>query len=292
MPETPDIPDELPLPDEAAVMDEAAAPTSDGETRETTSVPETTKEHDPMLDVHPAHHAASTWRDFFIHIATIVIGLLIAVGLEQAVEAVHHHHQREDLIADFRGECERNITLADLNIKNMQGDRAWEKTWLDELRKSALDPRIAAVVLPARPSANQYEGVTRSVWAIGKSNGTAALLPETLAEMYDRTDHESDEVYVSADHYTATLRHLSNLARADGFSFNARVASPAISVELSFLQRTELISALADLIGDDDALIRWTAILRGASQAVVDNVGSRDAMGPYLRRAQAQAAVE
>jgi hypothetical protein len=26
-----------------------------------------------MLDVHPPHHAASSWRDFFIHIATIVI---------------------------------------------------------------------------------------------------------------------------------------------------------------------------------------------------------------------------
>ena len=36
-----------------------------------------------MLDVHPAHHAASTWRDFFIHIATIVLGLLIAIGLER-----------------------------------------------------------------------------------------------------------------------------------------------------------------------------------------------------------------
>ena len=36
-----------------------------------------------MLDVHPAHHAANTWRDFFIHIATIVLGLLIAVSLEQ-----------------------------------------------------------------------------------------------------------------------------------------------------------------------------------------------------------------
>jgi hypothetical protein len=46
-----------------------------------------------MLDVHPAHHAASTWKDFFIHIATIVIGLLIAVGLEQTVE--HIHHRRE-----------------------------------------------------------------------------------------------------------------------------------------------------------------------------------------------------
>ena len=291
MPETPEIPAELPLADEAAVVADRAS-ASDSKTPETTSVPETTREHAPMLDVHPAHHAASTWRDFFIHIATIVIGLVIAVGLEQAVEAVHHHHQREALIADFRGECERNISLADSNIKSMQRERAWEQMWLDALRKSALDPRIATVVLPARPTANQYEGVTRSVWAIGKSNGTAALLPETLAEMYDRTDHESDEVYVSADHYTATLRHLSNLARADGFSFNARVASPAISVELSLLQRTELISTLADLIGDDDAHIRWTAILRGASQAVLDNVGSRDAMVPYILRAQTEAAVE
>ena len=50
-----------------------------------------------MLDVHPAHHAASTWRDFFIHIATIVIGLLIAVGLEQTVEYFHHQHQLHDV---------------------------------------------------------------------------------------------------------------------------------------------------------------------------------------------------
>ena len=36
--------------------------------------PETPAEEPaPMLDVHPAHHAANSWRDFFIHIATIVI---------------------------------------------------------------------------------------------------------------------------------------------------------------------------------------------------------------------------
>ena len=33
-----------------------------------------------MLEVHPPQHAAHSWRDFFIHIATIVIGLLIAPG--------------------------------------------------------------------------------------------------------------------------------------------------------------------------------------------------------------------
>jgi hypothetical protein len=59
-----------------------------------------------MIDVHDAHHAASTWREFFIHIATIVLGLLIAVGLEQTVEYFHHWNEvtqtREALQAERR----------------------------------------------------------------------------------------------------------------------------------------------------------------------------------------------
>ena len=174
----------------------------------------------------------------------------------------------------------------------MRSDRAWAQAWLDELRKSSMNPGIVTVVLPARHPANQYEGVSRSVWAIAKSNGTAALLPETIAEMYERVDHESDEVYRSNDLYAEGLRHLGNLARADGFSVNPRLASPALALQLSSLQRAELTTALAELIGELNTLIRWTAILKGACQAVLDNVRSRDAMGPYLRRAQNDAAVE
>jgi hypothetical protein len=47
----------------------------------------------PMLDVHAPHEVVRTWKDFFIHIATIVIGLLIALGLEQTVEFFHHRRQ-------------------------------------------------------------------------------------------------------------------------------------------------------------------------------------------------------
>ena len=47
----------------------------------------------PMLDVHAPHEVLHTWKDFFIHIAIIVIGLLIAVGLEQTVEYFHHRQQ-------------------------------------------------------------------------------------------------------------------------------------------------------------------------------------------------------
>ena len=61
-----------------------------------------------MLDVHPPHHPPHTWRDFFIHIATIVIGLLIAVGLEQTVEAIHHAHQRHELEESLKRDSEEN----------------------------------------------------------------------------------------------------------------------------------------------------------------------------------------
>jgi hypothetical protein len=65
-----------------------------------------------MLDVHPPPHAAHGWRDFFVHIATIVIGLLIALGLEQSAEGIHHRQQvREarDAIAAERGANQREF---------------------------------------------------------------------------------------------------------------------------------------------------------------------------------------
>lgn len=61
-----------------------------------------------MLDVHDAHHAASTWREFFIHIATICVGLLIAIGLEQTVEFFHHRHQVEETRRELARERDLN----------------------------------------------------------------------------------------------------------------------------------------------------------------------------------------
>jgi hypothetical protein len=59
-----------------------------------------------MIDIHPPHHAATTRRDFLIHLSTVVLGILIAIGLEQSVEVLHRRHQlhelREGAIVDAR----------------------------------------------------------------------------------------------------------------------------------------------------------------------------------------------
>jgi len=64
-----------------------------------------------MLDVHPPHQAAHTWTDFFIHIAIIVVGLLIALGLEQTVEHVHLRHDLNETRVALKREQRENETL-------------------------------------------------------------------------------------------------------------------------------------------------------------------------------------
>ncbi|MGA6982902.1 MAG: hypothetical protein WCC95_04255 [Candidatus Sulfotelmatobacter sp.] len=69
-----------------------------------------------MLDVHPPHEATHTWQDFFIHIATIIIGLLIAIGLEQTVELLHHRHEREDARERLIEEIKDNAEVTRDNV--------------------------------------------------------------------------------------------------------------------------------------------------------------------------------
>lgn len=71
-----------------------------------------------MLDVHPPEHAAHSWRDFFIHIATIVVGLLIAVALEQTVEFLHHRHEVAEARTALAAEHRENIHRYHLNVRD------------------------------------------------------------------------------------------------------------------------------------------------------------------------------
>lgn len=63
-----------------------------------------------MLDVHPPHEPVHGWRDFFVHIATIVVGLLIAVGIEQIVERIHSYYELRETREALEREYDSNRT--------------------------------------------------------------------------------------------------------------------------------------------------------------------------------------
>ena len=70
-----------------------------------------------MLEVHPPHENAHTWRQFLIHIAAITIGLLIAIGLEQTVVYFHHRHQLQEARGELAAELESNRRVVDINLE-------------------------------------------------------------------------------------------------------------------------------------------------------------------------------
>jgi hypothetical protein len=76
-----------------------------------------------MLDVHPPEHAAHSWPDFFIHIATIVVGLLIAVGLEQTIEYIHHSRQAVETRDRVRAELVSDRETIAINLGRLQNDQ-------------------------------------------------------------------------------------------------------------------------------------------------------------------------
>ncbi len=62
-----------------------------------------------MLEVHAPHETIHTWKDFLIHIAAIAVGLLLAIGLEQAVEHIHSRRLLDETREALRRE-RRNTT--------------------------------------------------------------------------------------------------------------------------------------------------------------------------------------
>ena len=148
-----------------------------------------------MLDVHPPHHTPSTWRDFFIHIATIVIGLLIAVGLEQSIEAIHHHHQRRQLDEDLRVEAESNVNVIERDLR-MQSLEAW----FEQAQAAAAIPSQKQPIhfaLPPPPcvtgsvgtATDRYFAPSEAVWTTARESGLVSLLPADQARFQTRLSH-------------------------------------------------------------------------------------------------------
>ncbi len=137
-----------------------------------------------MLDVHAPHEAAHTWRDFVIHIATIVLGLIIAIGLEQTVEAVHHSHQRHQLEEDLHAEGLRNLHVALDNIRISEQRRQSDSAQYAEFLLAARQHR-APTMFPTPPD-ETYTRPAYAVWTVAQQSGTTGLLPRADAQRYVR----------------------------------------------------------------------------------------------------------
>jgi hypothetical protein len=209
-----------------------------------------------MLDIHPAHHAASTWRDFFIHIATIVIGLLIAVGLEQTVEYFHHRHLGREAHEQLRLERVSNESSNQFNIYTTQRHQ----------RDLQRDLAILRAVKTHTPIPNEPFIVRRhryvyieDAWRKIHQSGTINYLTENLQVIAYRYGNQDDFMSRAVESDEA-LSHASSILRGENdpprMSFEGSLASARFTRSLSdsheTLKEDTVQQGYADLVEHAD----------------------------------------
>jgi hypothetical protein len=129
-----------------------------------------------MLDVHPPHEAAHTWKDFFIHIATICVGLLIAIGLEQTVEAIHQHRERHELMEQLNAENQQILKYAEHAAEREELTINWYAARLDAMQ--AVLTQQQPYRPPVRPVLAGANSPGDPVWRAAKASGRTSILSE------------------------------------------------------------------------------------------------------------------
>jgi hypothetical protein len=169
-----------------------------------------------MLDVHPPHEAIHTRKGFVLHIATITIGLLIAIGLEQTVEYFHHRNVVRETRTALEEEKHENIRRFHENVTThvmMMGYLHNNIRIFQYLREHPGTPqeKLPGVLYWAIGA----QEPTEAAWSTAQQTNAISLMPRAevnaLTAMYAKLDY-SWRVYQpifsalarSADYFTRT----------------------------------------------------------------------------------------
>ena len=138
-----------------------------------------------MIDIHPPHHGSITRRDFFIHLFIVILGILIAIGLEQAVEWMHHRHQRHQLEEDLHAEMRMNNEYLQRDFDYLVATRDWAADQAQTIQNAIATHTTSRLVYQRSPrNFDLYVLPNDSVWQHASESGIATLLPREEAQSY------------------------------------------------------------------------------------------------------------
>jgi uncharacterized coiled-coil protein SlyX len=215
-----------------------------------------------MLDIHPPHHAATTWRDFFIHIATICVGLLIAIGLEQSVEALHHRHQGAELRESLHRENDQIVQ----NAKDTDVAITYHLAWLTQRVEQVKDTawRHQPLAPPPPYALPDFAYPVDSIWRSAKVSGLTQRLSQPEVDAYSEIELLSGKV----DSFYDIWRNTQNKRIQFENQFPQKNGHP----DLTLASAPDIRTYLA-LLSDEAQATRifriWIRCMNGAEDSIV-----------------------
>jgi hypothetical protein len=144
-----------------------------------------------MIDVHAPHEKVHGTKDFFVHLFTITIGLLIALSLEGLVEWQHHRHLVHEASVGLRSEIDQNAARIDSLRQQISAQQ-------EELNKD-LDVLEVLRVHPEQHTSMSFtfrqQGFEDTAWKTAQTTGAFAYMPYPDAKEYSNIYATQSEIY-------------------------------------------------------------------------------------------------
>jgi hypothetical protein len=136
------------------------------------------------LDVHAPHHAIEGWKDFFVHLVTISVGLLIAVGIEGCVELHREHKLVQEARATMRDEIQYNSGQMKDAVANLKKQRDTMRTNIDALTRIQENPKDKEAQKASITADFSIVGLRDTAWKTAETTGAMGFMPYAEAQRY------------------------------------------------------------------------------------------------------------
>ena len=234
-----------------------------------------------MIDIHPPQHGSMTRRDIATHIAIVVFGIFIAIGLEQTVEYFHHVHQRHQLEDNLRDEFCTNLRRDAADFRIFAGIRAYTvqlKSAVSARRTGSPSP--PAPPLPNDPRRNQIPiAPSIAIWDAAKLDASITLLPSREIDLFHGVILQHDLLFSALDDFQHSAFALESFeerfADSPGAFDMGYPAPPANLDAMSPADLTQYETLLAAYIKAVDRLTVRLHFFDRVTRAMLDGAADR-----------------
>jgi hypothetical protein len=170
-----------------------------------------------VFDVHPPGTSIKGWREFFIHLATITVGLLIALGLEGTVEWLHHRHVMHQAQASLFIEIKTNAESIQRKIASIEKHQAELAHVIEVLKRIIADPNgPQQETMTVLMDITSFDNVS---WATAQSTGAVTYMPYSVArqyaDIYSQQAEIDAQVHEAIRDFSLTIAPLLNAKKGD-----------------------------------------------------------------------------
>jgi hypothetical protein len=195
------------------------------------------------MELHVPHGSIRSIKDFLVHIGVVTVGIIIALGLGQLVEARHRSRMAAETMAGFG----REITFAETQVKDVvDAIPAWRNQIETEIAKLSATPSQSAPQEPIQYPDTAYQLIRKASWETAIATQVLGDLPAEKVRGYELA---YEELRIFVDEERAGVNYWNDL---HGYGENAvNLSAEDRHALIKELRRYEAFTRFLESLGKD-----------------------------------------